>query len=292
MAIKWLVKTGKCIGNSIYDTSEHGGVEHAGYIAFLLMLTIFPFLVFFMALIGFIGSVDLRNLLISLIMDSSWAASIEALKPRILEITSSPPQGLLTLAIFSTLWTASSIFEGLRTILNRAYHVDNTPTYLFRRLFSIIEFLAVIILALAVMLVLVVLPYVSDFLQKRLYLEEAVVFFDLISPEGMAMRHIILYGFAFFLLSSLYYFLPNKKLNSLVSTFPGSIVTLGMCVLFTSLFKYYLSTFHQLNVIYGSLAGIIICLIYFYVCSLIFIFGAELNYNIQKVFHKKGVAKK
>lgn len=279
---KFLIKSGKCIGDSIYDTMDHGGVEHAGYITFLLMLTIFPFLVFFMALIGEIGSDELRKLLVSMIMESSWADSIDALKPRIIEITSSPPQGLLTLAVLSTIWTASSIFEGLRTILNRAYHVDNTPAYWFRRMLSIVEFIAVILLTLALMMVLVVLPYISDFLHKHLYVDEAKVLLDLLSPEGHTMRHIIIYGFAFFLLSSLYYFLPNKKLHSLTSTFPGSLVTIAMCSIFTSAFKYYLNSFHQLNVIYGSLAGIIVSLIYFYVCSLIFIFGAELNYNIQQ----------
>jgi membrane protein len=280
--LKFINKAFRHLWESIYNTVDHSGIEHAGYIAFLLMLSIFPFLVFFMAIIGFIGSTELRELLLNLIMESSWAASIDALKPRILEITSSPPQGLLTIAILSTLWTASSIFEGLRTILNRAYCVENTPAYLFRRLFSIIEFLCVIVVTLLTMVFLIVLPHVSEFLQKYLFLSKEGLLLGLISPEAGKLRYFILYGYAFFLISSLYYFLPNKKLGSVFYTFPGSIITLTMCSLFTSLFKYYLSTFEQFNVVYGSLAGIIISLVYFYVCSLIFIFGAELNYNIYQ----------
>ena len=136
-----------CFYTSIKDTIDHDGIEHAGYLSFLLMLSIFPFLFFLMATMKFIIPVSLLEQIISFLSDNTditFDNLIYFLKPRIHEITSAPPNSLLTFAILSAIWTASSIFEAIRTILNKANRVIHPPSYLFRRLFSILEFIILI----------------------------------------------------------------------------------------------------------------------------------------------------
>ncbi len=267
---------------SICDMINHDGVEHAGYLSFLLMLTIFPFLVFITAILGFIGSEQLGNLLVNLIVNSSWASFIDALKPRILEITSTPPQSLVTIAIFSALWTASSIFEGLRTILNRAYRVTETPGYLLRRLFSIMEFLIAITIIIMLMLILVIIPSISGFVIDLFSIRNKVIL-SFIGVENDTIRATILITFAYLFIAMLYNKLPNRK-GRLINAFPGAAVVMLSWYLASVLFKYYLGHFPQVNFIYGSIAGVIISLIYFYICSIIFIVGAEFNYRIEEFY--------
>jgi len=50
------------------------------------------------------------------------------------------------------------------------------------------------------------------------------------------------------------------------------------------LFVLYLSNFQQISFVYGSLAGIMIYLLFFYLVNLIFIFGAEFNYHLYRVY--------
>lgn len=278
--MKFLTNFPKIIWRSICDMINHDGVEHAGYLAFLLMLTIFPFLVFITATLGFFGSEQLGNLLVNLIVNSSWASFIDALKPRIIEITSTPPQSLLTIAILSALWTASSIFEGLRTILNRAYRVTQTPGYLLRRLFSIIEFLIAITITILLMFVLVVIPSISGFVIDLFSIHNATIL-SFLSVESGNMRVIILVAFTCLLVAVLYNKLPNRK-GKFIHAFPGTAIVMLGWYLASALFKYYLGHFPQVNFIYGSIAGVIISLLYFYICSIIFIVGAEFNYHVEK----------
>lgn len=269
----------KSLWQAINDLVEHDGLEHAGYLSFLLMLTIFPFLVFITALLGFFGSEQLGNLLVQLIVSSSWASFIDALKPRILEITSTPPQSLLTIAVLSALWTASSIFEGIRTILNRAYRITTTPSYLLRRLISIAEFLITISLTISLLVVLVVLPGIYDFLINLINVRQSTLL-ELLDPSTEMIRVTILITFTCMLVATLYNRLPNRNAKFRWAL-PGAILVVIGWSIASSIFKYYLGHFPQLNFIYGSIAGVIISLLYFYICSIIFILGAEFNYQVE-----------
>lgn len=280
--MKLLIKLPTIIWRSICDMINHDGVEHAGYLAFLLMLTIFPFLVFITAILGFFGSEQLGNLLINLIINSSWASFIDALKPRIIEITTAPPQSLLTIAIVSAIWTASSIFEGLRTILNRAYRVTQTPGYLLRRLLSIIEFMIAITIIISLMFILVILPSISGFVIDLFSIRNAAIL-SFLSVDSGNMRVIILVAFTYLLVAVLYNKLPNRK-GKFLHAFPGAAIVMVAWYLASALFKYYLGHFPQVNFIYGSIAGVIISLLYFYICGIIFIVGAEFNYHIEKLY--------
>ena len=284
-SIKTIIKV---VYRSLVNTINHDGVEHAGYLSFLLMLAIFPFLVFFTAIIGTISNlvgVPLVITLTNVIIDSPWESFIDSLKPRIIEIANLPPQNFLTMAILSAIWTASSIFEAIRTTLNRAYHVKNPPAYIFRRLFSILEFMIVIIIVAVAILILIIMPIIWNFLAQHIVMQE-MKFVSFLVKDSNFIRSIILYCFGIIFVSYLYYFLPNKK-QSMLKILPGTILVLFFWSGFAQLFRYYISYFPQINMIYGSIAGIIISLLFFYFCSLILIYGAEFNYLLEIKFKKK-----
>jgi membrane protein len=275
-----IVRPIRALGKAIYDMVQHDGIEHAGYLAFLLMLCIFPFLVFMMALLGVFGSEELGSLLVSIILESPWAGFIDALKPRIVEITSTPPQSFLTIAIISAVWTASSIFEAIRMILNRAHRVTQMPHYLSRRLISILEFLVVISVTISMLLLLVVLPYVIEALQSSLkFVPEKLIHF--LAPSSRLLRIMVLILFSTGLVAGMYSRLPNQTIP-LKKAIPGTIVTMIGWYTASFGFRYYLTNFPQVNLIYGSIAGVIIALLYFYICSIVFIVGGEFNYHYYR----------
>ncbi len=270
------------------DSIKHDCIEHAGYLAFLFMLAIFPFFVFFSLIVSFLGKWYLNSsLLISsltrLLFEGPLSSFIGVLKPRIEEISAAPPQSFLTIAVIGGLWTASSIFEGLRTILNRAYRVTSPPSYLFRRILSIIEFIIIVVIAAIGIFLLEILPSIIGFI--HVFISNQAVQ-DLFTPiiqmffDTKEVRFILLLCLSFFITAYFYYFLPNTE-QKFVETFPGTVTTLFFWWLFSRIFKYYITIFPQINLIYGSIAGVITCLLYFYFCSFIFIFGGELNFHYK-----------
>jgi membrane protein len=83
--------------------------------------------------------------------------------------------------------------------------------------------------------------------------------------------------------SILYYALPNVK-QKFSQTLPGSILAVILWITLVNFFSLYLENFNQMNFVYGSIAGIIVSLMFFYLISLVFIFGAEFNYNFHRVY--------
>ncbi|MEI6729991.1 MAG: YihY/virulence factor BrkB family protein [Pseudomonadota bacterium] len=244
------------------NTVNHDGIEHAGYLAFLGLLAFFPLLVFIVALAGFVGEGQAGVKFVSLIFYQLPPDMSAALKPRIAEIISGPPQGLLTLSIFGAIWTSSSALDGYRTVLNRAYSVQNTPSYLFRRLLSVVQILFLSSAAIAAMLALVVMP---------IYLH---------SVERITITYISV-AIIFIVISSAYYFLPNTK-QTISSVVVGAMLVTALWLGATRVLSFYFSRFDQVNLIYGSLGGIIATLLFFYINNIIFIYGAELNYIIKQ----------
>lgn len=270
---KYCIVPLKILRVSLYDTVRQDGIEHAGYLAFLSLLSLFPFLIFLIAIVGFFGASEVGIRFVHTMIASAPREMAEALNPRIEEIISGPPQSFLTIAIIGVIWTASSSVEGCRTILNRAYRVAFPPPYVWRRFISILEFFIIIFSIVIGILIFVIVPTFFKEIGAKLYVD-----FDF-----FYLRH-----FAIFLLltcttSLLYFALPNAK-QHITQTVPGSILAVILWIAVEKLFSFYLSNFHQFNLVYGSLAGMMISLMFFYLISLIFIFGAEFNYHFHRIY--------
>ncbi len=272
-------RTISCIYRAAYDTvMKHDGIEHAGYLAFLGLLALFPFLVFLVSVIGFIGQGESGAAFISSILQTLPADITAAIKPRIIEIISGPPQGLLTVSILGAIWTASSAVEGIRTVLNRAYHVATPPAYWLRRSLSIAQLILFTSITIVGMLLVVTIPLIIRHLEIFVGVHLSAGIEKLLSST---IFYIIIFAL-FFAVSSIYYILPNIK-QRFISVAPGAAIVVVLWVGAANLFTAYLSNFNQVNLIYGSLGGIIAALVFFYICNIIFIFGAELNHQIVEL---------
>jgi len=274
---KYLILPLKILRVSISDTIKQDGVEHAGYLAFLSILSFFPFLIFLISIVGFFGASEEGVKAIHSVLSSAPKDVIDALTPRVNEIVSGPPQSFLTLAIIGVIWTASSSVEGCRTILNRAYRIHFPPPYALRRLISILEFFVVIFIIVIGIGMLIFVPVILR------EIEETFSFSFRIDYDLFYIRHFALFFILIGSTSLLYYALPNAK-QRITQTLPGSILAVILWITLVNSFSLYLDNFHQFNLVYGSLAGIIISLMFFYLISLVFILGAEFNYHFHRIY--------
>lgn len=287
MIIKYFVtQFGQAFYHAVGDTIDHDGVEHAGYLAFLSLLSFFPFLVFFVAIAGFLGETQAGITLTELLLSNNLLPDElrETIAPRMQEIVSGPPQSLLTIAILGVIWTASSAVEGLRTILNRAYRVGTPPSYILRRLLSILQFLILTAILIIAMLILVFTPVIWQHVAEFLDIDTIPNWLHSVGMEYWRIGLTTL--FMFIAVSGIYWILPNIK-QRWSNVFPGAIMVVMGWTIGGVLFASYLATFDQVNLVYGSLGGIIIALLFFYILSVILIFGAEFNYRITTMLGEK-----
>lgn len=266
--------------NAIGRMINHDGVEHAGYMSFMVMLSIFPFCIFLLAFTSFIGASELGTNFIDLVLEHMPDYSINAIKVQITDLEKSPPQGFLTLAIAGSIWTASSYVECLRTILNRVYEISALPHYVLRRLLSVLQFLLISLIITFAMFLLVILP---------IAIQKAPAIMDLIRDYKFPLnvtRYILIFLSLFFTSCSLYYIIPNVRMPFL-EVVPGALLTVLLWILSGYGLSIYISYFNQINLVYGSIASIIITMIFFYIINMIFIYGAEFNYLLSKSLKNK-----
>lgn len=264
------------------NLAENDGIELAGYLAFLELLSLFPFLVIIVATAGFFGQGELGVQFVNMLITHAPEDAVLAIKPRIEEIISGPPQALLTISILGALWTSSSAVEGFRTVLNRAYQVSEPPNYFFRRLLSILQIVLLTVIVMAVMLGLVVTPLILE----RIAHEAGWVLPDT-ALSFFATDFILIAGAIMFLaVASLYYWLPNIK-QTLIGVLPGAAIVVAGWIGGAALVSFYLDNVSQVNLIYGSLSGLIATMLFFFVMNVVFIYGAEFNHELLLALGKR-----
>ena len=246
------------------------GLVIAGYIAFTAFLSLFPFLIFLAALAGFLGDRETADRFIEAMFEFMPDDVAETLAPAVGEVVGARHGGLLTFGILFTLWFASNGFEALRTGLNRAYGVSEQRAIWLLRLQSIAFVISggLIILFLSLVVVLgplvwrVLGPTVDQMLETRLVFGTARYVF----------AAVLLFGALIFL----HRWLPNTR-QALKRILPGVAATTVLWLLGAGLFAWYVGHLTDYSVYYGSLGGVAITLMFFYVSAIIFIFGAEIN---------------
>ena len=251
------------------------GLELSGNLAFTALLALFPFLIFLGALAGLLGNVATGERFVAFMLDFAPPDILTTLGPAVTGIFATRETGILTFSALFMLWTASNGIEAMRVALNRAYRVAETRPLWRRRLQSVafvaLSSLALILLSLAVVLGPLLWGFVTRFVQASE--AEAIVW--------EVARYAIAACVMFAALLLVHRWLPNTQRKS-HELLPGVIVTVVLILSAASLFSFYLATMARYNVVYGSLGGVVVKLVYLYVNALTFIFGAEMNAAIWR----------
>lgn len=180
--------------------------------------------------------------------------------------------GILSVAVFFTVWSAGKGFLALIRGLNAINNVVEKRNYILLRLvacFYTILFLTVIILTLLIMVFgKLLVKQLTDHYVGMYYIFDALVHFRFIF--GM-----IVMTFAF---SLLYTFVPNKKM-SLLLQFPGAMLATVIWVLFSWGFSVYVE--YYADTAYGTLSLVMVMLLWLYIGMYIIMIGAYVNRYFQ-----------
>jgi membrane protein len=80
-----------------------------------------------------------------------------------------------------------------------------------------------------------------------------------------------------------YHFAPNRR-GRWVWITPGSLLATGLWILSSFAFKFYVTNLANFNATYGTIGGVVVLLLWFYVSGLAILVGAELNGVIEQAW--------
>lgn len=251
------------------------GFIYAGYIAFTSVFALFPFLIFLLTLAGFLGEGDAAAASIELGLEMLPPEVASVLRPVIDEVRRTASGGLLTASIALTLWFSSSGFESLRAAVNLAYGVEQHPHFLWSRLQSILLTIVSAVIVIVAMLALVIGPLIGNVVA---FLSHG----EIVEPNTVAFaRYALGILLLLALFAGLYLILPNVRVR-LIEVLPGAVVAVALWVASAKIYSLYLQNLGRFTVTYGSLAGVILTLFFFYISAIVFILGAQLGGAIRR----------
>lgn len=253
------------------------GFTHAGNLAYLSLMTLFPFFIVTAAIARLIGR---RG-------DSLAAlhAFLQTVPPDVAKLLAQPVQdvlearsgSLLWFGAIVGLWTTAGFIETLRAILRQAYGTQSSTPFWRYRLGAIGMIVASVILAMAAFSFQVVLTAVEEFIYRVFpFASDAQQLISL----GRFAPALALFGALYILFYSL---TPAKYRKSKCRKWPGAAFVAIWWTGTTALLPVVLSSLGGYDLTYGSLAGVMIALIFFFIIGLGVVVGAELNAALAEV---------
>jgi membrane protein len=251
---------------------------YAGALTYRILLAIFPFLIFLLTVLSAFGLTNFFDWAVEEARDAFPGEVASQLETIIDQVREGATGGLLSFGLIGALWAAAGGIRSAINALNAAYDVeDSRPNWkLFPMSLLFTIGLALVLVASGALLLLG--PQAMEWLADQVGLGTAFVttWTWLRIPTALLLMVVAV--------ALMYYFFPNvDQPFRLVS--PGSVVAVISWVLATFGFSIYLSNFSNFNATYGSLGGVVVLMLYFFVSSITLLAGAEVNAVIYKVTH-------
>ena len=247
------------------------GFIHAGNLAYLSMLAIFPFFILGSAVFELIGGRENSEALVDTVLVAMPPTVSQVIAPVASDTMDSRSGWLLWFGAAVALWTVSSLVETIRDILRRAYGTQAIHAFWKYRLLSAGLILGAVVLLMASLFAQVTIGAALQFISARLPELETLIGTLRISQIIPALGLTLSLYLLFFTLT------PEEYRARRYPKWPGALVTAVWWLGVTTALPPILTSFFTYNLTYGSMAGIIIALFFFWLVGLGLVIGAELN---------------
>ncbi len=254
-----------------------GGI-HAGNIAYLALLTMFPFFIVMAALAQLFGRTpDVQQAVAGFLQTVPSSVRDLVAQPIHDVLAASNKGALLWLGAIVGLWTVASFVETIRDILHRAYGTKPSKSFWHYRAGSILIIVISVILAMSAFSAQVVLTGIEQYIYRMLpFAQGALPIISLTRIAPLLMLIAALYAMFVTLTPFKYRMMPCPK-------WPGALFTACWWMAVTLLLPVVIGAFGGYGRTYGSLAGVIVTLLFFWLVGLGLVFGAHLNAALAEV---------
>ena len=247
------------------------GFIHAGNLAYLALLAMFPFFILAAAVAHLLGRTEDGALTVATFLAELPPGVASTLRGPVEEVLTARTGPLLWFGAIVGLWTATSFIETIRDILRRAYGVKFCAPFWEYRLGSILMIVASVILLMFAFAFTVVLSSVQVAVEKLLPFSA-----DIASTIGTFQ--LLPAAMLFLTFYSLFYALtPARYRKHNCRKWPGALLITLWWLATVELLPETIDLIGGYDLTYGSLAGVMIALLFFFVIGLGVVMGAELN---------------
>lgn len=247
------------------------GFIHAGNLAYMAIIAIFPFFILGAAIFSLVGEESERAATINALLFALPPIVGDVIEPVARSVVQGKSGWVLWLGALVGLWTVSSLIETIRDVLRRAYGTKATHAFWKYRMWSAGVIFGSVILLMLSLLAQVLIGTAQEVIDA--YLPQLSNAIDRLRVSRVVPA-LGLFGSLYLLFYTL---TPKAYRKRRYPKWPGALATSLWWLGVTAALPPAIRSFFSYDATYGSLAGIMIALFFFYLVGLGFVIGAELN---------------
>ncbi len=261
-------------------SNEHRIGAYAAQASFFVVLSLIPAIMFIISMINhvipyFISQSELDMIIqISAFLPESLADGFQSAIWDIMEKSA----GISIVTAATSLWFASRGFSALNEGIGNVLSDGEQYNYFVRRFLSVLYMFAFTVLMIFTIVLLLFGKKISLFLASGMSETMEII------VKLLHLRWGIVFVILAFFFTLFYKFMPkhHHKIKDLI---PGAVLASGGWLIFTCIFRVYVTISKSYDSIYGSISYLILGMLWLYFCMEILLLGAEINYKL--IEHKK-----
>jgi membrane protein len=266
----------------VWSGAYYDGFIHAGNLAYMGILALFPFFVTVGAIFSLIGEQAQREASVHAILGALPPVVAGALEPVARDVIVARSGWLLWAGGLIGLWTVGSLIETIRDILRRAYGTPQAYAFWRYRLIStgviVVAVIALLFALLAQVAIGTAQQVVAAWFPRLDALALALFTSSFIPPLVIYLALYLLF----------YTLTPTHYRGPRYPKWPGALLVAGWWVAVSMALPWVLRRFFTYDLTYGSLAGVMIALFFFWLVGLGMVVGAELNAALAETPEERG----
>ena len=254
--------------------------DWAAALTYYAVLSIFPALTVFVALLGVLGQgTDTINALLNIMSNIGVPSGVrDTLQPAIKNIVDQKggAGALLGVGLLGALWSASGYIGAFMRASNAIYEVEEgRKFYILRPLQILVTIVGVLLLTL-ITLAIISSGSLAQAIGDQIGLGQTVIDIWNIAKWPVIVIIISL------MIGGLYHIAPNVKQPKFKWFTLGGFLALVLWVIASAAFGFYVAHFGSYNKTYGSLGAVIGFLVWMWITNNVLLFGAEVNAELER----------
>lgn len=251
-------------------------VDRAAAVAFNVFLALFPMILFLFTLIPYFPLQDVTARVLEALQNVLPPGTYESVATTINQIMSIEHGGLMSIGLLMAFYFSTSAISSFFRGFNLGDVEYGQVSFIKEQIYSIL----VMLMFVGLLLLSLVLITVGQRLLGMFFVK--IHFYNLFVIFLINLVRWLIAIFALIVAISLLYYFGNPHSKKFKLFTPGSILFTILFIVGTVLFNFYISNISTYNILYGSIGGLIIFVMWIYFNCILILIGYELNKSIAK----------
>ncbi|WP_271986268.1 YihY/virulence factor BrkB family protein [Pseudoclavibacter terrae] len=266
------------LGKTVREFTSDQCTDIAASLTYYAVLALFPALIAIFSLLGVIGQGQAAaDAVLGIVDEAAPGGAADVIRGPIEQFASSPAAGFaLVSGLVLAIWSASGYVGAFSRGMNRIYEIEEgRPFWKLKPQQLLVTLVAIVFIAIAA-IILVISGPVTEAIGSALGLGETVTTIWSIAKWPVLALVVIL------VVAILYYATPNAKQPKFRWMSMGAFLAILILGIATVAFGFYVANFSNYDKNYGSLAGVIIFLLWLWIANNALLFGAEFDAELER----------